>query len=90
MVKVSCHPLPRHPKVNTAQTTWDPKTRRFVVDASDLGWRAGFFPQAVEMVSHKTGASRLFALAHTRYSEEGELLAVEYRCGDLTLVVYND
>lgn len=78
-------------KVSSSLAVYSGHDRTFTACASDLGWRAGYWPSYVDVQSERTGNVRRFMKSHERYDREGDLLAVVYVGKDeLRFEVFND
>lgn len=83
-------PKPSLPQVSTSDLTYDSKSRTFSCEASDIDWKAGQWPQEVEVVSTKTGASKVFKYRRPENDADGDLRWVDYWCEDLVCRIFND
>lgn len=75
--------------MTTSQLTFNKATSTFVGKASKVSLPAGATLNGVELVSHKTGAVKLFTLKQVN-QQGGELQSVEFACEGMTLVILND
>lgn len=81
------------------QFTFDKNTKRMVAEASDLGLRAGDFPQSLDVVSDHTGRTVRFVydLAEALRNEfwDGEMVeyvptSVDSKINARKLIIIND
>lgn len=75
--------------VSTKMLMWDPKSRMFACEASDLH-DCGPRMTHIVLVSHKTGAKRTFVIDRVNRDREGEICSWVFVCADLKLVIFND
>jgi hypothetical protein len=73
--------------LSTRQFTYDPETRRFVSEMSDLGLTQ--VPDKVKLKSTRTGFVKVFPYSSTRFSN-GEVVAWVYRADGIEVHLLND
>lgn len=87
----ACHPVeePVLEEVRSDAFTWNGING--VACASDLGWKAGYLPDGVEVTSTKTGAKQMFFF-DTQDVVEGDLISTGYATTGATfrLTIFND
>lgn len=76
--------------VPTQDLTWNKAEQTFTTEASDLGWRPGYYPDSVSLKSHRTGVVRTFTFARYERDRDGDVQAVVYYSRGLILRVFND
>lgn len=75
--------------ISTRAMRWDAAKKILSACASDVALPAGCFPGELQVASHRTGDTRCFKRA--RFLADGdEVGAVQYRHGDMMLLLFND
>ena len=79
-------------QILSGDLSWDDHTRMFTACASDVGWRAGFWPKTVNILYPETGNLVELVYHSIERAVNGEFMKMRWRNDfhNVSLQLYND